>query len=222
MAKMKDYISLSELTIPRELLDKQLTLLDNYLSGNSAQAVWSYQIPELGEGGACSLFGHLQPEPFLLSDYLQQDEDTQNRLAKLQTLVDAVVHFTQVDWFGIYQVRDTQEGKQLLKLAYSGAPSRPLFPVTEQFAATSNNIQTVLNAKARVINNIPDYVASGGEYYTCDPKVQAETCLPLFDDEGACVGIIDAEAFTTDFFSAEVLATLAAACVLIPRLLPQS
>ncbi|CAM3583850.1 GAF domain-containing protein [Pseudoalteromonas maricaloris] len=221
MAEMSDYISLSGLSISRELLLLQLEKLDAYIEKNSSPAVWSYQIPELGEGGACSLFGHLQEAPFLLSDYVEKNTVNEQSLAKLQTIVSAVVEFTAVDWFGIYQARATNEGKQLLKLAYSGAPSRPLFPITEAFAATSNNIQTVLSAKARVINDIPQYVASGGEYYTCDPKVKAETCMPLFDDAQNCIGIIDAEAFSESFFNEEILALLAAACTRIPDYLPE-
>ncbi|MEJ6473392.1 GAF domain-containing protein [Pseudoalteromonas piscicida] len=220
MAKMSKYISLSGLSVSNELVQQQLAKIDAYLEQHSESAVWSYQIPELGEGGACSLFGHLQEAPFLLTDYLEQSESNQQALGKLQTIVAFVVECTGVDWFGIYQTRTIENGEQLLKLAYAGAPSRPLFPITQAFAATSNNIQTVLNAKARVINDIPKYVAEGGEYYTCDPKVKAETCLPLFNEAEQCIGIIDAEAFQESFFDDNVLALLAAACIRIPDYLP--
>ncbi|USD27521.1 histidine kinase [Pseudoalteromonas sp. SCSIO 43201] len=221
MAKMSRYISLSGLSIQPELLQQQLVKVDTFLEQNTSSAVWSYQIPELGEGGSCSLFGNLQDTPFLLQEYIEKAESNEYALSKLQTIVSAVVAHSAVDWFGIYQARETQESKQLLKLAYHGAPSRPLFPITEAFAATSNNIQTVLSAKARVINDIPAYVARGGEYYTCDPKVKAEVCLPLFNEHEQCIGIIDAEAFTEAFFDEEILAFLAAACIRIPQYLPK-
>ncbi|WP_105258522.1 GAF domain-containing protein [Pseudoalteromonas sp. T1lg88] len=193
-------------------------LLQEYLANTSAQVQWQYLIPELGEGGACSLFGHLQEEPFSLREHL--DIDAEAQLAKLQGIVDFVVQQSGVDWFGIYQSRDIQGQSQLLKLAYHGAPSRPLFPITPEFAATSNNVQVVSSGKARIINNVEDYVASGGEYYTCDPKVKAESCLPLYSQKGKVVGIIDAEAFSTDFFTPERIALLVAASKEIVAHLP--
>ncbi|WP_105200699.1 MULTISPECIES: GAF domain-containing protein [unclassified Pseudoalteromonas] len=193
-------------------------LLQEYLANTSAQVQWQYLIPELGEGGACSLFGHLQEEPFSLREHL--DIDAEAQLAKLQGIVDFVVQQSGVDWFGIYQSRDIHGQSQLLKLAYHGAPSRPLFPITPEFAATSNNVQVVSSGKARIINNVEDYVASGGEYYTCDPKVKAESCLPLYSQKGKVVGIIDAEAFSTDFFTPERIALLVAASKEIVAHLP--
>jgi putative methionine-R-sulfoxide reductase with GAF domain len=220
---VSSYLDLAQLSIDPRLIDTALAELDLFLNdeSNSVQAVWSYRIPELGEGGACSLFGHLQDEPFELSSILDKSENTQVCLTKLQAIVDFVSRRTLVDWFGIYQTRVTPEGPQLLKLAYVGAPSRPLFPVNEQFAATSNNVQTVMSHHARVINDVQAYVEAGGEYYTCDPKVQAETCLPLFDSANNCIGIIDAEAFSKEFFTPDVLALLIAVCIKIPQYLPE-
>jgi putative methionine-R-sulfoxide reductase with GAF domain len=69
---------------------------------------------------------------------------------------------------------------------------------------------------------VAEYVAQGGEYYTCDPKVQSEACLPMFDNISGCIGIIDAEAFSTGIFDEQVLAVLVAACIRIPQYLPRS
>lgn len=192
--------------------------LETYLAQHNAQVAWQYQIPELGEGGACSLFGHLQEEPFALEQYVSQKEE--QKMNNLQAIVDFVIEQSGVEWFGIYQIRQIEEQSQLLKLAYYGAPSRPLFPVNEAFAQTSNNVQVVYNASGRVINNVQSYVANGGEYYTCDPKVKAETCLPLFDDSGKVVGIVDAEAFANDFFTPERVALCIAACKVSVQHLP--
>ncbi|MBD1582926.1 GAF domain-containing protein [Pseudoalteromonas sp. S16_S37] len=217
------YLSRAGLTVDPQKIELALVKLEEFLDDehNSAEAVWSYLIPELGEGGACSLFGHLQDEPFELSNFLKVNEASRITLSRLQSIVDFVKRVIHVDWFGIYQTRQTPEGKQLLKLAYCGAPSRPLFPINEQFAATSNNVQVVMSGEARVINDVQEYVACGGEYYTCDPKVQSESCLPLFDSASNCIGIIDAEAFSKDFFTPSVLALLIAVCIKIPQYLPE-
>lgn len=214
------YLSIAQLDLPENLVAEQLSYLEQYLADAELPEVrWQYQIPELGEGGACSLFGYLQDEPFKLSDFVANNAENTAKLAKLQQIIDFVVEKTQVDWFGIYQATETDEGKQLLKLVYHGAPSRPLFPITEAFAKGSNNVQVALSKRGRVINNVADYLAKGGEYYTCDPNVKAETCLPLLSQQNECLGIIDAEAFNNDFFDKQTLALLVACCIKIPQLL---
>ncbi|OCQ19930.1 histidine kinase [Pseudoalteromonas luteoviolacea] len=214
------YLDKTQTPLGSALIESKIAMLEEHLSTKSAQSTWSYQIPELGEGGSCSLFGNLQDAPFLLNEYIDNNERNDALLSKLQAIVDFVHNQTGVDWFGIYQARLIEDERQLLKLAYEGAPSRPLFPINEQFAATSNNIQTVMSEKSRIINDIPAYIAQGGEYYTCDPKVQSEVCLPLLDDNFECVGIIDAEAFSKDFFTADNLSVLVAACLKITHYLP--
>ncbi|MGO2011107.1 MAG: GAF domain-containing protein [Pseudoalteromonas sp.] len=217
---VSSYLSLAELDVSEELVNNTLAKLDAHLAKESASDVrWQYQIPELGEGGACSLFGNLQDEPFLLTDYLLQDKSTTLKLEKLKSIVDYVVAETNIDWFGIYQETATDQGPQLLKLAYYGAPSRPLFPLTEAFAKISNNVHVALTGKGRIINDVPAYLSKGGEYYTCDPKVKAETCIPLFNAQQQCVGIVDGEAFTVNFFDKPKLALLIAACIRIPQFL---
>ncbi len=214
-------LSYAGLELPEFMVEEKVQSLSAHLATFEGDIAWEYMIPELGEGGACSLFGHLQEEPFRLRSLLgDPSNETTESLVKLTGIVDFVVQQTGLDWFGIYQTRSTDEGRQLLKLAYHGAPSRPLFPLTEQFAATSNNVQVALSRKARVINDVASYVSAGGEYYTCDPKVQAEACLPLLDSNGNALGIIDGEAFRADFFNSEELAVLVAACLVIPDYLP--
>lgn len=214
------YLEQAQLTVSSDLIDAELNKLELYLKNTSLPHVrWQYQIPELGEGGACSLFGYLQDEPFKLSDYLSESEQTKTKLAHLQSIVNYIQLQTGVDWYGIYQSVNTAQGQQLLKLAYHGAPSRPLFPLTEDFAAGSNNVQVALSHQGRIINNVEQYLAQGGQYYTCDPKVKAEVCLPLFNAQKECIGIVDAEAFNTDFFDEKILAILVACCIKIPHFL---
>ena len=183
---------------------------------------WQYQVPELGEGGACSLFGHLSDEPYDLTAILGGKTDANQQA--LQVLNNIAAFYQQqsgLDWFGIYQARANVHGERVLvKLAYYGAASRAEFPLNTEFAKISNNSTVGLSGKAKVINDVAAYLGTGGEYYTCDPKVQAEACLPLYDQSGKIVGIVDAEDFNKNVFTADAMALLVAVCLTIPALLP--
>lgn len=226
-AVITSYVKRSELAFNTEslqpLIENYLTKLAHYLQqAELPPAIWQYSVPELGEGGACSLFGELAAEPYDLTAILQ-GQTAENTLA-LQKLAQ-ISHFYQqhsgLDWFGIYQARSNVAAEPVLvKLAYYGAPSRAEFPLTAEFAAISNNSTVGLSGKARVINDVSGYLQQGGEYYTCDPKVQAEACLPLFDHSGTIVGIVDAEDFNKGVFTADALALLIAVCLTVPQFLP--
>lgn len=179
---------------------------------------WQYQVPELGEGGSCSLFGKLAAEPYDLTAILGgRTAANQALLARLGAICRYYQSHSQSNWFGIYQKRQNSTGENVLvKLSYFGEPSRAEFPLTAEFAAISNNSSVGLSGKARIINDVPAYLQQGGEYYTCDPKVLAEACIPLFSEHGAVVGIIDSEAFSKDLFQGDELALLIAAAVVVP------
>lgn len=147
---------------------------------------------------------------------------TPRKLAVLKELVRHATQITAVNWLGIYQARTKADGERVLvKLAYQGALSLPEFPLTPEWAARSNNSAVGLSGTARVINDVRAYVRAGGSYYTCDPKVLAEACLPLFTSGSReVIGIIDAEAWRKDFFTDDTLARLLALCVLVPEWLP--
>lgn len=187
----------------------------------AAEVQWQFRVPELGEGGSCSLFGTLADAPYDLRPILGgETAANQQLLAK----VTAIVQFYQANsashWFGVYQRRVNPAGDTVLvKLAYFGAESRAEFPLTTEFAAISNNSTVGLSGQGRVINDVGAYLAQGGEYYTCDPKVQAEACLPLIGAEGAVMGIIDSEAFTENLFHGKELALLVAVALTLPTLL---
>ena len=108
----------------------------------------------------------------------------------------------------------------LVKLAYYGAASRAEFPLSSEFAKISNNSTVGLTGKAKVINDVAAYLGTGGEYYTCDPKVQAEACLPLYNQSGKIIGIVDAEDFNKNVFTADAMALLVAVCLTVPAYLP--
>ncbi len=199
-----------------------LEQIKTWCSQHTAEVQHVYPVPELGEGGTCSLFGELSPTPFDLNKALRANELA--ILNKVQAIVDWVKVHTNVDWFGVYLARQedsylhTENNKVLTKLAYFGAPSRAEFPLNEQFSKLSNNVSVGLTGQARVINDVAHHRAEGGEYYTCDPKVKSELCLPIFTPEHyglqfnenkifptasepqKIVGIIDAECFVTDYF----------------------
>ena len=183
---------------------------------------WQYKVPELGEGGACSLFGQLADEAYDLTAILGgQSAHNQQALQALGNIAAFYREQSGLDWFGIYQARPNTAGQPVLvKLAYYGAASRAEFPLNSDFAKISNNSTVGLTGKAKIINDVSAYLGSGGEYYTCDPKVQAEACLPLFDQSGKIAGIVDAEDFTKNVFTAEALALLVAVCLTVPAYLP--
>lgn len=189
---------------------------------NETAVQWQYSVPELGEGGACSLFGVLAETPYDLTEILGgKTPANQQALSQLGQLSRYYQQHANVAWFGIYQARTNNAGQAVLvKLSYFGAPSRAEFPLTAEFAQISNNSTVGLSGKARVINDVAAYLQQGGEYYTCDPKVLAEACLPLFDQSGKIVGIVDAEDFTKHVFTPDAMALLVAVCLTIPNYLP--
>ncbi|WP_428717266.1 hypothetical protein [Undibacterium curvum] len=75
-----------------------------------------------------------------------------------------------------------------------------------------------LSGQGRIINDVASYVAGGGEYYTCDPKVKAEACLPLLNEQGEVVGIIDSEAFEQNLFNGQELALLLTVVLALPEI----
>ncbi len=199
----------------RQLIENEITQTDHL------DITWQYLIPELGEGGTCSLFGQLQEAPFDLTQHVDKRQKNVDAMAALARIVKFVEQQNLIDWFGIYQSRSIDNQTQLLKLSYFGKPSRPLFPVDEDYARISNNAFVALYGKGRVINNVEHYVANGGEYYTCDPAVKSEVCLPYFSQSGEVLGIIDAEAFNNDVFTSDALALLQAVCEIVPNYLPE-
>lgn len=214
-------ISFSNFSLNEKKKNHYSQQLNEAVNTYSSSVTWQYLIPELGEGGTCSLFGELQDEPFDLSDYIDTNERNKECLTALTAIVRYVESLNVVDWFGIYQLRNIDNQSQLLKLSYFGNPSRPLFPVNKDYAKISNNTYVALNADGRVINNVESYVSSGGEYYTCDPKVKSEICLPITSLEGKTLGIIDAEAFNVDVFNDDVVALFAAVCDVLEPYLPE-
>lgn len=188
----------------------------------SDDTLYTYRVPLLGENGACSIIDELAPTPYDLAPILGgRSESNTRKLKLLNQLVEHATQMSGADWLGVYQARSNSMGHRVLaKLAYRGRPSRAEFPLTAEFAQGSTNSTVGLEGSARVIDDVAAYTAEGGGFYVCDDAVQSEACVPLFDEAGAIIGIIDAEAAPKNFFNAERMAVVIAAALVAPALLP--
>lgn len=64
-----------------------------------ADSLYTYQVPLLGEGGACSLFGKLDPTPYSLAASLGGPSASVSLLlAKLNALVETALELSKADW----------------------------------------------------------------------------------------------------------------------------
>lgn len=182
--------------------------------------LYQYRVPKLGKRGESSLSNELEEAPYDLTNALGPIcDETRWLLKRLKAIVASVVADTHVDWLGIYRwTQFDNEDDALVKLAYFGTPSRAEFPITKAFAAMSNNVSVALSKSGRVINDIPQYLANGGEYYSCDPRVNSEICLPILCADRKCLGIVDAGAFSSHFFTNDKQALLWASTVAIEQI----
>lgn len=187
-----------------------------------ADSLYRYPVPMLSEDGSCSVVDELSPTPYDLSGLLGgRSEQATRRLALLKRVVERVQLTTGADWVGVYaRRRRPRGGEVLVKVAYVGRPSRAEFPLTPEFAAGSTNSSVGLTGRALVIDDVAKHVEAGGGFYVCDAEVQSEACLPLLDERGAVVGILDAEAKPKGFFSASRLAILAGLAIVAAPILP--
>ena len=192
--------------------DQPLPALDT----DEIRQLYTYRVPKLGPGGSCSITDELEETPYDLSETFALREKSLEkqsltiRLWHFRGIVESLHQETAVDWLGIYQTIEKANGDRVLvKLAYQGAPSRAEFPLTEEFAKNSNNSTVGLTGKAVIFQDIEEYQ---GPYYKCDSKVQSEFCVPILNSEGAIRGIIDAESFQKQFFTAERLLQIAKVC----------
>ncbi len=182
--------------------------------------LYQYRVPRLSADGSCSLVDELDPKPYELSDVLGGRTAINTiALLTLDSLVDLVKTQLDVAWLGVYQARPTPKGPVLVKLAARGRPSRAEYPLTQAFAARSTNVAVALSGKARVIGDVAAHVAAGGAYYQCDPKVQAEACLPIVRG-GKVLGVVDAEHTQAGYFIERRLSWLLALALDAPGVLP--
>jgi L-methionine (R)-S-oxide reductase len=177
------------------------------------------------------------------------------RLAVLRRVCEALQASTGAEWVGIYET--VADGRRLagsaaaataagggaescppppppppslLKLAYVGSPSRPFFPLTPEFAESSNNSTVAMTGSTVVIHDVRR-MPRDTAYYQCDPLVKAEVCAPLprpwaaaAGGEGGegrgppAMGIIDAESWTADSFTPERVDAILDVCAQLAEL----
>lgn len=193
----------------------------------NVESLFVYKVPMVSEDGTCSKADMMAKRPFNLATDAYHitneadwdpaalvDHPTTRRLAFLNRVVTKLNEIIRADWLGIYRLVLADGEPALLKEAYFGEPSRPVFPVTATFAQKSTNSWVGLTGNVRIIDNT--HIRDGSvSYYECSNKVQSELCAPIFGpydaSVGGCpiVGIIDAESWNqAHFTSAKVLHVL--------------
>ena len=218
--------NLDELLIQAPVIEKAIAAfivaLGDLPPGFADDVLYSYKVPTMSEDGSCSLINELAESPYDLSPILGgRTESNKRKLLLLNQVVEHATQLTGADWLGIYQVRKNMMANPVLvKLAYRGRPSRAEFPLTAEFATHSTNSSVGLSGQAKVIDDVSAFVAEGGGFYVCDDAVQSEACVPLFDEAGKMIGIIDGEAAPKAFFNADRMSIIVAMALVVPALLP--
>jgi putative methionine-R-sulfoxide reductase with GAF domain len=176
----------------------------------------SYVVPTMTPDGTCSMPDDLDPTPYDVGQTLRANGFSADEVLKFVSHIDRVVEFLHAevasDWTGIYKKMETKVGPALVKIAYRGRASRAEFPLTEAFAAHSNNSTVGLSGKAVMVTSVAAHIAEGKPYYECDDAVQSELCVPIYADDGSVAGIIDLESFTPNHFDATVTLKAAMVC----------
>ncbi len=117
--------------------------------------LFRYPVPKLGDNGSCSLMDELEDEPYDLTSWFTHHIDDASRLlADLSALLKATNREIGADWLGIYSVGNRENADLLVKLVYTGIPSRAEFPLNTAFAKISNNSRVGLTGKGAVMNDV--------------------------------------------------------------------
>ena len=188
----------SHLTLVRD----SLSAFPPPLSRRDVQQLYEYPVPALSADGTCSASSGLAAEPFSLRSVLEVPGDaierhpTTVRLWRLRRVVQGLADSLGVEWVGVYRRCHPagQEAPVLCKEAYVGAPSRAFFPLTQEFARTSNNSTVGLTGNAQVYRDVSS-LAEDAPYYPCDSRVKFEVCAPIVAPGGDVIGIVDVEAW---------------------------
>ena len=190
--------------------------------GFAGDVLYSYKVPTMSDDGSCSLIDELADAPYDLSPILGgRTEPNKRKLLLLNQIVEHATQLTGADWLGIYQTRKSKLADPVLvKLAYRGRPSRAEFPLNETFAKGSTNSTVGLSGHAKVIDDVGVHTAAGGAFYVCDDEVQSEASVPVLDEGGKVLGIIDAEAAPKAFFNTNRMILVVAMALVVPALLP--
>ncbi|EGG25240.1 hypothetical protein DFA_03488 [Cavenderia fasciculata] len=194
-----------------EIIDHKTDVIDNQ------DSLYNITVPKLGDGGTCSL-KHEQ-ETFNLETVIGKRSDQLSIIiSKLYKIVQQISNDTGSDWFGIYKTYSVDNDKALIKLAYQGEISRPIFPLTDDFALISNNSTVGMTGTGRIITSLQEY---DGPYYNCSDKVKSELCIPIFSATNAnqVIGIIDAESWKDKHFTPTLILDIATVALLLSNTL---
>jgi len=170
---------------------------------------------------ATQVFG-VAPNDFYNESFMKNNCPHSVRLKQLNDLISSLQREGVIacEWFGVYRVIDqpnflnyhpTDGFSVLVKEAYIGDYSRPDFPLNEPFAKHSSNSTVAMSGKVRVIHDVYGITTTpqveekkdhDEPYYVCDTRVESELCIPVWSRDGSrVIGIVDAEAWKTHFFS---------------------
>jgi putative methionine-R-sulfoxide reductase with GAF domain len=221
VSKLADYLREQGLQLDRTELQIAVMTLSAVLAVDKPvirRDLFRYQTPKVSADGSCSLIDELEEQPYNLAPLLGgETPEALHALTNLNALIDSVNTRVGANWLGIYRKFGQGKDAKLVKLAYTGLPSRAEFPLTEAFAEHSNNSRVGLTGWGVLIDDVVQWRAEGGGYYECDPKVKSEVCLPVLGDDDNVLGIIDAEAFDAGFFTDERKVWLAALAIVLAK-----
>ena len=127
------------------------------------------------------------------------------RLARLQAVLDELAGGSAADRAGVYRATSRPGlGPVLVKEACRGRPSRAVFPLTEDFRARSNIVDSALGGRAVMVADVRAHVRAGRPYFEGDPEVRSELVVPVIL-EGKTLGVVDLESFTPGRFGPPAL-----------------
>lgn len=117
---------------------------------------------------------------------------TGDRTARMQAAVDVfwdALHDKGVSWIGFYLCDDGDE------MLLGPRRNKPACSPIGMHGACGRSF---LQRQGLIVRDVRSL---GANYVACDPRDQAELVLPLFDDQGRCWGVLDADSFDIGAFS---------------------
>ena len=114
-----------------------------------------------------------------------------DRTAMMQEVVDSLwdaLQTTGVSWVGFYLF----EGGDELILG----PSRDK-PACSPIGLQGACGQAFKSREPLVVRDVREF---GAGYIACDPRDRSEVILPVFDDSGACAGVLDLDSYDVGSF----------------------
>jgi putative methionine-R-sulfoxide reductase with GAF domain len=116
---------------------------------------------------------------------------TGDRPARMQAVVDVLwdgLHPTGVSWVGFYVY---EYGEELIL-----GPRRDK-PACSPIGLHGACGQAFTSRKPLVVRDVAEL---GEDYIACDPRDRSEVVLPLFDESGACWGVLDLDSHQVGAF----------------------